>query len=78
MGEKGVNDRFMLVTYEEGPDKIKTAFRESPATLLEELELVKATDMSTLPVALHAIFETLHLHRVTHGIDDISMVCCLR
>lgn len=74
MGEKGANDRFMLVTYEDGPDKIKTSFREPPNVLLDELEQIKATDLTSLPLALHAVFEFLHLHRMNHGTDDISMV----
>ncbi|KAJ1657743.1 hypothetical protein IWQ61_002910 [Dispira simplex] len=66
-------DKFMLVTYEDGPDSIKAQFRESSCVLLEQLKTVCAYDMFNGGKALGDIFDQLSLYRVIQGMDTFGM-----
>jgi len=50
------------------------AFKESTVILLEELQHINATDLTSTDRALSSAFEALHLHRMSNALDGIAMV----
>ncbi|KAG0306475.1 Integrator complex subunit 6 [Dissophora globulifera] len=63
------NDKFMLVTYEEGPGCVKSSLKDPLSHLIKELKVLKASDMSNPGASLSTIFDILNMHRVQHGLD---------
>ncbi|KAF9356670.1 Integrator complex subunit 6 [Mortierella sp. NVP85] len=63
------NDKFMLVTYEDGPGCIKSSLKDPIPHLVKELKVLKAEDMSNPGASLSTIFDVLNVYRVYHGID---------
>ncbi|KAI8601354.1 hypothetical protein EDD21DRAFT_374691 [Dissophora ornata] len=63
------NDKFMLVTYEEGPGCVKSSLKDPLVHLIKELKVLKACDMSNPGASLSTIFDLLNVHRVHHGLD---------
>ncbi|KAG0198615.1 Integrator complex subunit 6 [Mortierella sp. GBA30] len=68
------NDKFMLVTYEEGLGCIKSSFKDPLPHLIKELKVLKAHDMSSPTAPLSTIFNALNVYRVYHGIDTPASV----
>ncbi|KAF9112977.1 Integrator complex subunit 6 [Mortierella sp. AM989] len=63
------NDKFMLVSYEEGTACVKSSFKDPLPHLIKELKVLKANDMSNPGSSLSTIFDLLNVYRVYHGID---------
>ncbi|KAF9279866.1 Integrator complex subunit 6 [Mortierella alpina] len=63
------NDKFMLVTYEEGPGGIKSSLKDPLPHLIKELKVLKANDISNPAAALTTILDVLNAYRVFHGTD---------
>lgn len=63
------NDKFLLVTYEEGLGCIKSSFKDPLPHLIKELKVLKAQDMSNPGMSLSTIFDLLSAYRVYHSID---------
>ncbi|CAO3565382.1 unnamed protein product [Mortierella alpina] len=63
------NDKFMLVTYEEGPGGIKSSLKDPLPHLIKELKVLKANDISNPAAALATILDVLNAYRVYHGTD---------
>ncbi|KAG0242766.1 hypothetical protein B0O80DRAFT_460546 [Mortierella sp. GBAus27b] len=63
------NDKFMLVTYEDGTACIKSSLKDSLPHLIKELKVLKAEDMSNPGASLSTIFDVLNVYRVNHGLD---------
>ncbi|KAF9963420.1 Integrator complex subunit 6 [Mortierella alpina] len=63
------NDKFMLVTYEEGPGGIKSSLKDPLPHLIKELKVLKANDISNPAAALTTILDVLNAYRVYHGTD---------
>ncbi|KAG0034021.1 Integrator complex subunit 6 [Podila clonocystis] len=63
------NDKFLLVTYEEGPGCIKSSFKDPLPHLIKELKVLKAQDMSNPGMSLSTVFDLLSAYRVYHSID---------
>ncbi|KAF9557214.1 Integrator complex subunit 6 [Mortierella alpina] len=63
------NDKFMLVTYEEGPRGIKSSLKDPLPHLIKELKVLKANDISNPAAALATILDVLNAYRVYHGTD---------
>ncbi|KAF9946900.1 Integrator complex subunit 6 [Mortierella alpina] len=66
------NDKFMLVTYEEGPAGIKSSLKDPLPHLIKELKVLKANDMSNPAAALATILDVLNAYRVYHGTDTAA------
>ncbi|KAF9428483.1 Integrator complex subunit 6 [Podila epigama] len=62
-------DKFLLVTYEEGPGCIKSSFKDPLPHLIKELKVLKAQDLSSPGASLSTVFDLLNSYRVYHGID---------
>ncbi|KAF9201596.1 Integrator complex subunit 6, partial [Haplosporangium sp. Z 27] len=63
------NDKFMLVSYEEGLQCVKSSLKDPLPHLIKELKVLKANDMSNPGSSLSTIFDLLNVYRVYHGID---------
>ncbi|KAF9174652.1 Integrator complex subunit 6-like, partial [Mortierella sp. AD011] len=63
------NDKFMLVSYEEGAACVKSSLKDPLPHLIKELKILKANDMSNPGSSLSTIFDLLNVYRVYHGID---------
>ncbi|KAF9537718.1 Integrator complex subunit 6-like [Mortierella hygrophila] len=63
------NDKYMLVTYEEGTGCVKSSLKEPLPNLIKELKVLKAQDMSNPGSSLSTIFDILSAYRVHHNID---------
>ncbi|KAG0295580.1 Integrator complex subunit 6 [Linnemannia gamsii] len=63
------NDKYMLVTYEEGSGCVKSSLKEPLPHLIKELKVLKAQDMSNPGSSLSTIFDILNAYRVHHNID---------
>ncbi|KAF9910508.1 Integrator complex subunit 6-like [Linnemannia zychae] len=63
------NDKYMLVTYEEGTGCVKSSLKEPLPHLIKELKVLKAQDMSNPGSSLSTIFDVLNAYRVHHNID---------
>ncbi|KAG0096731.1 Integrator complex subunit 6 [Podila epicladia] len=63
------NDKFILVTYEDGPGCIKSSFKDPLPHLIKELKVLKAQDMSNPGMSLSTVFDLLSAYRVYHSID---------
>ncbi|KAG9064964.1 Integrator complex subunit 6 [Linnemannia hyalina] len=63
------NDKYMLVTYEEGAGCVKSSLKEPLPNLIKELKILKAQDMSNPGSSLSTIFDILSAYRVHHNID---------
>ncbi|KAF9147528.1 Integrator complex subunit 6 [Linnemannia schmuckeri] len=63
------NDKYMLVTYEEGAGCVKSSLKEPLPHLIKELKVLKAQDMSNPGSSLSTIFDILNAYRVHHNID---------
>ncbi|KAI7821059.1 hypothetical protein BC939DRAFT_456393 [Gamsiella multidivaricata] len=63
------NDKFMLVTYEEGPGCVRSSLKDPLPHLIKELKILNATDMSNPGASLSTVFDLLNVYRVYHGID---------
>ncbi|KAF9436929.1 Sarcoma antigen 1 [Entomortierella beljakovae] len=57
------NDKFMLVTYEEGSACIKSSLKDPLPHLIKELKVLKANDMSNPGSSLSTIFDLLNVYR---------------
>ncbi|KAG0338615.1 Integrator complex subunit 6, partial [Podila humilis] len=64
------NDKFLLVTYEEGLGCIKSSFKDPLPHLIKELKILKAQDMSNPGASLSTIFDLLNAYRVYQSIDS--------
>ncbi|KAF9132671.1 Integrator complex subunit 6 [Mortierella sp. 14UC] len=63
------NDKYMLVTYEDGAGCVKSSLKEPLPHLIKELKVLKAQDMSNPGSSLSTIFDVLNAYRVHHNID---------
>ncbi|KAF8938344.1 Integrator complex subunit 6 [Haplosporangium gracile] len=63
------NDKYMLVTYEEGTGCVKSSLKEPLPHLIKELKVLKAQDMSNPGSSLSTIFDILNAYRIHHNID---------
>ncbi|KAF9285383.1 Integrator complex subunit 6 [Linnemannia elongata] len=63
------NDKYMLVTYEEGTGCVKSSLKEPLPHLIKELKVLKAQDMSNPGSSLSTVFDILNAYRVHHNID---------
>ncbi|KAK3826174.1 MAG: hypothetical protein J3R72DRAFT_458040 [Linnemannia gamsii] len=63
------NDKYMLVTYEDGAGCVKSSLKEPLPHLIKELKVLKAQDMSNPGSSLSNIFDILNAYRVHHNID---------
>ncbi|KAF9981003.1 Integrator complex subunit 6 [Mortierella antarctica] len=63
------HDKFMLVTYEEGPGGIKSSLKDPLPHLIKELKVLKANDISNPAAALATILDVLNAYRVYNGTD---------
>ena len=62
-------DRYMLVSYEDGYTGIKAGWGATAAQFTAELAKLRATDLSRTGPALKACFELLNLYRLQKNID---------
>ena len=61
------------------PRNIKTGWKENLATFLTELKTLEASDMTTMGLALNAVFETLNINQMQRGIGPLPLLpvaCC--
>ncbi|KAF9924269.1 Integrator complex subunit 6-like [Linnemannia zychae] len=63
------NDKYMLVTYDEGTACIKSSLKEPLPHLIKELKVLKAQDMSNPGSSLSTTFDILNAYRVHHNLD---------
>ncbi|GJJ75105.1 hypothetical protein EMPS_07463 [Entomortierella parvispora] len=63
------NDKYMLVTYDDGLGCIKSTLKDPLSSLLKELKMLKANDLSNPGASLSTIFDFLNAHRVHNGLD---------
>ncbi|RKP40193.1 hypothetical protein BJ085DRAFT_37623 [Dimargaris cristalligena] len=67
------DDKFMLLTYEEGPESIKARIRDPPPYLLDQVKNLRAYDMFNGGVALGTIFDQLNLYRNLQDMDTFGL-----
>ena len=56
------------------PRNIKTGWKENLATFLTELKTLEASDMTTMGLALNAVFETLNINQKQSGIGLLLLL----
>ena len=67
------NDRYFLVTCEEGFIGIKSAWKTPIPIFMNELKNLSATSMSTIGPALKTSFDLLNLYRLQNSVDTYGM-----
>ncbi|KAG0056623.1 Integrator complex subunit 6 [Gryganskiella cystojenkinii] len=63
------NDKYMLVTYDDGMACIKSSLKDPLSHLVKELKLLRANDLSNPGASLSTIFDFLNAYRVHNGLD---------
>lgn len=69
-------DRYMLLTFEDPPANIKAGWKESHATLMNELKGLQANGLTPLGNALRNAFDLLNINRNQTGIDTYGQGRC--
>lgn len=62
-------DRYMLVSFDESPNAVKTGWKENHATFVSELKSLQATGLSSFGPSLKEAFDLLNVHRLHTSID---------
>lgn len=71
-----MGDRYMLLTFEEGPSNVKAGWKENHATFMNELKNLQSTGLTTVGEALKSAFDLLNLNRMQSGIDTYGQGRC--
>jgi integrator complex subunit 6 len=63
-------DRYFLITTEDGLQAVKSGWKESYATFIQEVKNLQAKDLTNLGQALKRAFDLLNQYRLQNGIDN--------